>query len=670
MANPTTDRMMDYDGTFVKGMVSSMDVSTIPMGAYEWSMNMVHRGGVLMVRPGYRCLVTLPTGKLQGAALFRPKFGIEQILIVIDGRVWIDDWPFTGDYRELPNIRFSEEAPQIYFQLVEQSVQRIDDSVFESEIEFLDSPKNVIVMQDGGYTAPAWYDGSAAAHSRDTVWGIPIGGPMAWVGDRLWVANGSYVYASDIANPLSFREQIYLGGVGAFVMPGSVTALAVTPSLDLQQLLVFTEQSATLLQANVRSRDSWLTIDGFQTEVYKIGCVSQRSVVPHYGQLWWFSPQGVVNLDMATQSKISSRVTVKDIEMTVSGIGLGSDLSLVAGAAFGNYVMQSVPFEDLYNTHTWVLDNAAAESLQAEIGPTWCGYWTGTRPVQWIYGVIAGQERILYVSKDYDGNNRLWEAFTPDREDNNCPITWAFGTRGYFGNSSGIAYPPGRDKTFCYADLALCEIIGNLDIGAFWAGGTRGKWKKCLEKRILSEKCSLSATEILTSSTILYGFKPQSRLIRTQDVRQMNETSLTSCPVERDILEASDDCFQLLVVGQGHGGVRWIRSFAQSGSESLSGVCEQDEDAINAVRFDGASVKGSDFSEVAEDLTAGIDTFESVQIVQLEKSGYTATGTGSAESVISQGAADRVASVIATEFAEKDLREAQPPLLSDGSDVA
>lgn len=669
-SSPSTDRILDYDGTFIKGMVSSMDVSTIPMGAYEWSMNMVHRGGVLMVRPGYRCVVTLPSGRLQGAAIFRPKFGVEQIVVVIDGVVWVSDFPFSSNYRQLENVLFSPDAPQVFFCLVEQSVYRVDDTVFESEISFLDSPKNVLIMQDGGITAPVWYDGSRAEHSRDTVWGIPIGGPMAWVGDRLWIANGSYVYASDIANPLSFREQIYLGGVGAFVMPGNVTALAVTPSLDLQQLLVFTEQSATLLQANVRARDSWSSIEGFQTEVYKIGCTSHRSVVSHYGQLWWFSPQGVVNLDMATQSKLSSRVTVKDIEMTMSGLGLGEDLSAIAGAAFGNYVLESIPFEDIYNTHTWVLDNAAAESLQAEIGPTWSGFWTGTRPVQWIYGVIAGLERVYYVSKDYDGNNRLWEAFTSDREDNNCPITWAFGTRGYFGSSSGLPYPPGRDKSFCYSDLALCEVSGNLDLGVFWAGGTRGRWKKCLVKRVLADKGSISASQVLTASSILYAFKPQSRIIRTQDVRKMVESSVTSCPVERAILETSDECFQLLVVGQGHGGIRWIRSFAQSASESLSGVCEEDESSVNAVRFDGGSYKDEDRNTVVASLSVDMDEFTSMQIVQLVKNGYTATGTGSANSVISQGAADRAATVIATEFAEKELREAQPVFLSDGSEVA
>jgi hypothetical protein len=665
----TLDRIYDYDGTFVNGMVSSTDVSTIPMGAYDWSMNMVHRGGVLMVRPGYKCLVTMPSGRLQGAAIYRPKVGIEQIVVAIDGVLYVADWPFTGAFRQLTTVLMSPDAPQVFFQMTEQSVQRTSAD-FESGLEFI-TPKNVMIIQDGGLTAPVWYDGQSAEHSRGNEWGIPIGGPMAWVGDRLWVANESFVFASDIANPLSFREQIYLGGISAFVMPGNVTGMAVTPSIDLQQLIVFTEQTATLLQANIRDRSNWENIEGFQTQVYEIGCTSHKSIVNHYGQLWWFSPQGLVNIDMATQSKLSSRVTVKDIEMTISGIGLNSDLTGVAGAAFGNYVAMSVPYEDVYNKHTWVLDNSAAESLKADVGATWSGYWMGTRPVEWLYGVIAGQERIFHISKDLDGENRLWAAFQEERLDNGCPITWAFGTRGYFGATSQVPYPPGRDKKFAYADLFLAEIIGNLDVAVFYAGGTRGPFKQCLTKLIKSEEGILRADEEIDINTVLYGLKPQSRLIRTQDVRRLPSNDLESCPVEQKKTEVEDDNFQLVVVGQGQGGVRWIRAAGQTAAENNNAKCEDDETAFNAVRFDGASKKSASYDEIETALVAAFTFFDSTQVVILttDDGFHQAIGTGSAESVITQGAADRVAQAIATQFAEKFLRDQIPPFLSDGSEV-
>jgi hypothetical protein len=665
MAN--TDRIFDYDGTFVKGMVSSTDVAQIPVGAYDWSMNMVHRGGVLMVRPGYKCLVTMPSGRLQGAALYKPKQGNEQIVVCIDGIVYVSDFPFTGEFKQLTQIAFSPDAPQVFFQLAEQSVNRLVPE-FESALEFI-TPKNILIMQDGGKTAPGYYDGTTATHSRGNEWGIPIGGPMAWVGDRLWVANGSLVYASDIANPLSFREQIYLGGISAFVMPGDVTALAVTPSIDLQQLIVFTDSNATLLQANVRNRSSWEELQGFQTQVYEIGCTSHKSVVSHFGQLWWMSPQGLTNIDMATQSKVTSRVSVKDVEMTHSSIGLYSDLSTVAGAAYGNYVLQSVPHEDVYNTHTWVLDNAAAESLQAEIGPTWSGYWTGTRPVEWVYGVIAGQERAMYVSKDHDGQNRLWAAFQEERLDSGSPITWAFATRGYFGGSSNVQYPQGRDKKFGYADIALCELKGTVDVAAFWAGATRGEYKQCMKKKVVASEGMLRAGQQMAIGDQLFALKPQSRQLRTEDVREKFKGDRSSCNVESDTKEQIDDAFQLVVVGHGQGGVRWIRAHGQTDAELLKGRCEKDESDFRAVRFDGGAANATTFEGIEDALAGGIVQYTSTQIVTVNRDGYAAIGTGSATSVISQAAADRAATERATQLAEKLLRDQYPLFLSDGSAI-
>jgi hypothetical protein len=314
-----------------------------------------------------------------------------------------------------------------------------------------------------------------------------------------------------------------------------------------------------------------------------------------------------------------------------------------------------------------VLDNSAAESLLADVGATWSGYWVGTRPVEWVYGMVAGKERIFYVSKDYDGQNRLWEAFTDDREDGGgCPITWAFATRGYFGLTAGLNYPPGRDKVFCYADLAIAEARGNVDIAAFVAGGTRGQFRKVLEKRIIANRGSLRYDEVLGTDSVLYALKPQSRIVRTEDVREKPENTLSSCPVERDILENTDDCFQLLVVGMGHAGVRWIRAFAQSANEDLSGRCEANETEYNAVRFDGASSKDEHWSDVNAALSVAADYFPSTQVVTLEQRGFQAIGTGTTSSVISQAAADRAAEKIAITVAEKGLRDAIPKLVSDG----
>jgi hypothetical protein len=209
------ERIDDFDSTWFRGVKSDSDPGQIPLG-YAWNaVNMVNTGGLLGCRPGYRCSVQLPPGNLQGCRIFRPRLGIEQLVIVIDGIVYVADYPFTN-FRRLENLLFSPTAKQIFWANTEQSASRLTDNDVNSAIEIV-PVRNVLIMQDGGATAPAFYDGSQSGHIRDNLYETPAGSMMAWVGDRLWVANGSFVYASDIANPFSFREQIYLGGVSAFV---------------------------------------------------------------------------------------------------------------------------------------------------------------------------------------------------------------------------------------------------------------------------------------------------------------------------------------------------------------------------------------------------------------------------------------------------------------------
>jgi hypothetical protein len=105
-------------------------------------------------------------------------------------------------------------------------------------------------------------------------------------------------------------------------------------------------------------------------------------------------------------------------------------------------------------------------------------------------------------------------------------------------------------------------------------------------------------------------------------------------------------------------------------AEDNAGKCEADEVEFNAVRFDGAAKKDKSYDVVEASLLAGFYFYESTQQVQLtHPEGYQSFGTGSAESVITQPAADRAAQAIATQYAEKYLRDQIPPFLSDGSEV-
>lgn len=661
------ERINDFDGTWFRGQKSDADPGQIPLG-YCWNMvNMVNTGGVLACRPGFRCIVQLPKGNLQGARIFRPRLGLEQIVVVIDGIVYVADYPFT-EFRQLENILFSKTAKQIFWANTEQSATRITPNDIGSAIEIV-PVRNVLIMQDGGQTAPAFYDGSQSGHIRDFLFETPAGSSMAWVGDRLWVANGSFVYASDIANPFSFREQIYLGGVSAFVFSGDVTAMAVTPSLEFPQLLVFTDSNTSLIKANIRERAQWLSVEDMQREIFRVGCSSQRSVINHFGQLSWFSPSGATFFDAASLSKLTGRLPIRDNEMMFSKVTLSEDLSLVAGAAHGQFTLFSVPAEDKFNKHTWVLNGASYETLTDDSGPSWNGYWIGTRPVEWVYGVIAGSERAYHVSTDEDCENRLWETFLPERLDNGCPITWAVDTRGYFGMTSQKK-PPGLDCTFCYADIALVCISEDIDIAAYYAGGLRGSYKQILSKQINVSRGNIHYNRQITAGSLLYGFKPQSRILRTEEIRlQNNDKETGSCPVERERQEQEDESFQLFIVGQGPATIRWIRAFAQPEPEdqSADGRACENETGENAVRFDGEGAHGDSEDEVESALAERpLEAYESNQSATITQNGQSAVGVGHADSIIRQETADRVAGIVAIKAAESELQRSLPPIISLG----
>jgi hypothetical protein len=290
--------------------------------------------------------------------------------------------------------------------------------------------------------------------------------------------------------------------------------------------------------------------------------------------------------------------------------------------------------------------------------------------VQWVFGVISGVERIYHVSVDEDGNNRLWEAFIPDRLDNGCPITWAVESRGYFGPTSQASKIPGSDCRYQFSDVALSGIAQDLNLGVFFAGGLRGEYKPILAKKISVSGGSLAYDRPIVATTSIFEFKPEERVNRTQDANQQptdNETG--SCPVESPNLEGIDNSFQVLVVGQGPATIRWIRSFALTVPEVITGEPQAciDEIPYNTVRFDGAAQHGDNILQVTEELAVrDIQHFESVKTAVVSEQGVSAVGVGMAESIISQAAADRVANIIAVRMAETEVALTLPPVLSLG----
>jgi hypothetical protein len=174
----------------------------------------------------------------------------------------------------------------------------------------------------------------------------------------------------------------------------------------------------------------------------------------------------------------------------------------------------------------------------------------------------------------------------------------------------------------------------------------------------------------ITATSQLFALKAQSRRERTQDAQQQSENVDTgTCGVESKQDEDRDDSFQLLIVGHGPGTIKWIRAFCFQSPEDQSGepgACVNEEE-FNLIRFDGVGVHSTDIDVGSEEISEKtLQRYTAIKTEIFSESGITAVGVGFSESVVSQDAADRVASIIASKQAENEVIRALPPVISVG----
>jgi hypothetical protein len=561
--------VVDGDDSFVFGMDSYTLPSKLNPGEYVSSMNTINRGGLIQTRPGSISLSNLPAGNLQGCKFFTPKSGIPCLISAVDGRLYVSQFPFTGEPALIPNIQFAASSRFIAWATCTKFTEW---DYSDGTLRYLDNPYSVLIIQDGS-TRAAYYDGSNSGHLNPTpsnsptpITGLdqtPIGLWMAWSGNRLWVSRGPQIFASDIGDPMSFTESKYLNEGRSFYIPGNCTGIAETA--DLSGIICFTEGTGTFLQSSIQDRTVWLSTPGFQREVLTgIGCVSARSIVKQYGFLWWHSAFGLISQDSAMNTHISSRIDVEDNEMAQSKFNMAYDMSGVCGAKIENFIIHGVPYADKVNTRVHVLDVAPFEGS----ANTWPSFWTGWNPVEFANAVVYGKERVFTASADKDGVNRLWELFKSEKTDNGTPITSYVATRQhFFGN---------RDyKKFRYVELELAQVSGDTAMMVAVAG-TRGAYQKVMEKDMSATNGQVYyGSEYGYQANLIAGSRLQSRIIKTTDNPAASECN-SGC-VESEMRGLIDKAFSVLIVWSGIAGVSAYRVFAQGEPTRHEGSCEDNE---------------------------------------------------------------------------------------------
>ena len=81
---------------FIDGVQSSDDPMFVSERGVRSAMNVILRGGAASTRPGFRCVLTLPEGKLQGIASFTPSRSVAHLVCAVDGVLYATKAPFTS----------------------------------------------------------------------------------------------------------------------------------------------------------------------------------------------------------------------------------------------------------------------------------------------------------------------------------------------------------------------------------------------------------------------------------------------------------------------------------------------------------------------------------------------------------------------------------------------
>lgn len=591
---------------------------------YVMSQNCVCRGGIVQTRPGTAALLCLPDGNFQGFTVFTPSNGVAHLVAAVDGKIYVSPEPFDAYYR-LWNLQFNPESDFVAWCSTLKSTTINNDG----ELVPVDNPYSVLIIQDQN-TRAAYWDGSTSAHLNpappdDVTDGTPVPGYnqtpiglwMIWSGNRLWVSNGNQIYASDLGDPLSFTEGTYIAEGRSFSLSGPCTGMIEVPAEDqaAKGFIAFTENDGTMFQSYIQDRTVWLDTPLFQNTILpNIGCVAPRSLVTQYGLNWWFSPRGLTNLNAAVRQKLSSRIDYQDNQMFASKAYLGPELSGICAGYYENYLVCSVPSGDVKNRHTWVLDQAPFDGN----ANAWTGIWTGWNPVEWGKGNVNGSERVFFGSIDYDGKNRVWEAFLPERTDNGCRITCYLQTREHAVGSLD-------QKRYEWTKIFLSQIYGRVDLNVYVAS-TKGSFQ--LQKNYVIEATEGQiyadqqySEEGSADYPLMIGNRFQTRTIRTPS--DPDDDECNACGVESQEGNMIDYAFSHLLVWSGQMGVRAYQMHMRESPERDSGDCEENETGPRVLNEAGCSgltlfVDGTLFEEYSA-TAEGTATLNSGQTVYIQR---------------------------------------------------
>jgi hypothetical protein len=597
-----------FDGQWVGGVDSLLYSTDLMQGTYAWGVNIINRGGVVQTRPGKRRVTSFCGHKGQGAYWVRTMDDRNYKLVAIDGQVYSAPFPFTT-WTQLANVNMDPSVDRIYFCNAEQAIVYNPDN----SIALLPQPKNIVFIQDGINT-PCYWDTSDFSNglvNLSYVTGnpakpMPIGTVMLWQDNRLWLAVGHLVFASDLLYPQSFTEEEYLAEQTGFRFPRAVVNMIGAPS---QGILVETDSSLHTLQSFVQDRTTWQTTQGFQSDInLEVGLVAPWAIAYLHGMPWLLTARGIISYDRALTQNLSTVLLTVDGEMNRSKQLLAPNVTRAAIGAWENVLLVAVPASSVKNRHTWILDAGIAEKLNNTSGMCWSGIWVGSYPIQFTSPVVNGTQHNyeLAYSSGYLALNEgespspqpetdlplqayihLYENFIPNQlDDVESAINCSFETRAFVLATDDY-------YRFVFAEFMIVNLKGVVPIQVYVAGiagnyqplfsttlrSDIGSWGNPIKETVLYYVAKEQPTVPAGTTTIFQNYRRQVRHMRTSEFIVHESPDEAAC-VEIQRLDGVDKAFQLMIQWQGRLGIRMVKFFYDRQLQSPQGVCPVDESVI------------------------------------------------------------------------------------------
>jgi hypothetical protein len=626
--NIKSGRQVKTTAAWMKGMNSVRSPWSLPEDQYRFGQNVSCRGGIVQTRNGFKMMLSLPKGNFQGGIIFNANkqaraastttnlsgvtitqkqtiytpegsefagFELPYAVFVVDGKVYYSPYPLKqpknwSDY-QLSGIELDPDVSEISMVVATRSA-----STNTSGGTTVTPSHRMIIFQDGINNAHYW-DGSdkTGAHVPE----MPVGYWMAFSGNRLWVANGNIISASDLANPLGWTERQSGAGRGDFSVARPVTAMHdhIGQNNDTR-LYVFTDQATYSLASGILDRSQWATTSNFQQTLFpNIGCVAGRSIAFQNGLMWWYSQGGLVSVDVAASSYLSSQVLYKDVEMAKAKRLMAPDYTKVCAVSYENYLLYSIPYLETLNSVTMVLDYAAASEWNQSRTPAWAGVWSGIRPVNWATNVIDGVPRCYAFSVDYtstsDGSfNHLWEAFVPERYDTYLEINQDGTTtdrisRIYCQFETALLGDEMGLKQLAYGELDCSQIAGTVDVKVSYRG-SKGIYQQILSSRLLAvtDPYQYDTSQQAAKIGELGILQTQYRRLITENVQRTAKSESCESQYTLDV----DKAFCFLVEWCGSMGVDAVRMYQDPWTEQSVGRASSNETRYCVVGEDGSSI--------------------------------------------------------------------------------